>query len=98
MADLYKNKYRIPSTRLKNWDYAAPGSYFITICTKDRQNLFGEIREGEMELSEIGLIAETEWKKTLKLRSDMNLKLGVYAVRPNHFHWIMIIGENKYNT
>lgn len=98
MTDLFKNKYRIPSARLKDWEYGAQESYFITICIKNRQNLFGEIREGAMELSEIGLIAETEWKKTLKLRSDMNLKLGEYVVMPNHFHGIIIIGENKYNT
>lgn len=30
-------------TRLKDYDYSQNGYYFITICTHNRQNLFGEI-------------------------------------------------------
>lgn len=39
----YKNKYRIESTRLKNWDYGSNGSYFVTICTKNMEHYFGDI-------------------------------------------------------
>jgi len=31
------------SIRLKNYDYSKEGLYFITICTHNRENLFGEI-------------------------------------------------------
>ncbi len=34
------------STRLENFDYSQGGAYFITICTKDKQNLFGHIVGG----------------------------------------------------
>ncbi len=54
MKDKYLNKYRIASTRLKNWDYGGNGAYFITIGTKNRVHYFGEIADGEMGLSEIG--------------------------------------------
>ena len=40
---LFQNKYRIESTRFKGWNYASEGSYFITICTRDRYNLFGRV-------------------------------------------------------
>lgn len=30
------------ANRLKNYDYNTPGAYFITVCTKDRKNLFWE--------------------------------------------------------
>ena len=43
MDDRFKNKYRIPSTRLAGWDYGSHGLYYITICTKDRMHYFGEI-------------------------------------------------------
>ena len=43
--DKFQNKYRIPSARLQNWDYANDGAYFITICTKNREHYFGEIVE-----------------------------------------------------
>jgi putative transposase len=39
----YKNKYRNDSIRLKNWDYGSSGCYFITICTKNREQYFGRI-------------------------------------------------------
>ncbi|MCZ8296404.1 MAG: transposase [Flavobacterium sp.] len=41
----FKNKYRIPSSRLQNHDYGANGIYFITICTKNRKHYFGHITE-----------------------------------------------------
>ena len=93
----FKNKYRIPSARLENWNYAAAGSYFITICTRNRAHYFGEIVGDEMQLTELGKIAETEWLKTIDMRPDMNLEMGEFIVMPNHFHAIIIIGDNEFN-
>src|SRR3989339_126401 len=61
MSDKFKNKYRVPTTRLQNWDYSSNGYYFVTICTKDRKHYFGEITNNEMRLSEIGKIAQKYW-------------------------------------
>lgn len=97
MAELFKNKYRIPSARLQNWDYKWAAAYFITICTKDRLHFFGEIENKTMILNEIGEMVYTEWLRTPEIRPDMNLDLGEFVVMPNHFHGILIIGENEYN-
>ena len=43
--DKFRNKYRIPSTRLQNWDYGWNAAYFITICTANRECFFGDIVE-----------------------------------------------------
>ena len=97
----FKHKYRIQSARLRNWDYANDAAYFITICTKNRINYFGNIvhtHRDAMHLSEIGEIAKNEWLKTAEIRPDMNLFLDEFVVMPNHFHAIIIIGKNKYNT
>ena len=94
----YKNKYRIPSSRLPEYDYGANGCYYVTICTKDREHYFGKIVNGELQPSEIGKIVETEWLKTTELRPDMNLALDEFVVMPNHFHCIIFIGKNQYNT
>jgi putative transposase len=51
-----------------------------------------------MILSEIGKIVEQEWLKTPDMRPDMNLQLGEFAIMPNHFHAIILIGDNKYNS
>ncbi len=96
----YKNKYRIPSARLKHWNYANEALYFVTICTKNRVNYFGTIAgvPPALQPTEIGKIAHLEWYKSPALRPDMNLALGEFIVMPNHIHGMVIIGANKYNT
>ncbi len=98
MSDKFKNKYRIPSARLPHWDYGWNAMYFITICTQNRIHYFGNIDHGKMNLSEIGKITESEWLKTFEIRADMNLEMGEFVVMPNHFHAVIGIGENQFNT
>src|SRR6266567_2586345 len=110
MSELFKNKYRIPSARLQTWDYANNAMYFITICTANRESFFGDIVETqciaspndvpeyEMQLNDLGKKVELEWLKTKELRLDMNLELDEYVVMPNHFHGIIFIDDNQYNT
>jgi len=97
MSDKFQNKYRIPSARLQNWDYGSNALYFVTICTKKRKYFFGDIENSKMILSAIGRNVEIEWLKTFEMRKDMNLEMGEYVVMPNHFHAIIIIGENEFN-
>ena len=97
MSEKFQNKYRIPSARWQQWDYASEGLYFITICTKNHQHFFGEIIDGKMILNEFGKIVQNEWIKSIKMRPDMHLELGEFVVMPNHFHAVIMIGENRYN-
>jgi len=97
MSDKFKNKYRLETTRLKEWNYDNIGYYFVTICTKNKVPYFGSVINGKVRLSEIGKIAYDELKKTPDIRKDMNVKLGEYVIMPNHIHCIIIIGENEYN-
>jgi hypothetical protein len=46
------------SIRLKGYDYAQAGAYFVTICTRDRECLFGEILDGVMVMNEAGRMVE----------------------------------------
>ena len=95
--DKFQNKYRIASARLQHWDYGSPGLYFITVCTKNRKHYFGEISNDEMILNDLGFFVQSEWIKSPEIRPDMNLELGEFVVMPNHFHGIMIIGDNAFN-
>jgi putative transposase len=88
----YKNKYRIPSARLQNWDYGQNGAYFITICTHNRQHFFGEIVNNEMQLSEMGQFAEKFWLE-IPIHFPF-VELGNFVVMPNHTHGILIIDKN----
>ncbi len=47
------------SIRLKGYDYSRSGAYFVTICTQNRECLFGEIVDGKMRLNEPGRILQT---------------------------------------
>ncbi|HMT28289.1 MAG TPA: hypothetical protein PKD91_03310 [Bacteroidia bacterium] len=93
----FKNRYRIKSTRLPNWNYAGTGKYFITICTKNREKYFGEIVDGVMISNDLGKEVERQWLLTPSIRPDMNLTLDEFQVMPNHFHGIIEFGWNKHN-
>jgi len=84
--------------RLPGWDYRCAATYFVTICTSDRQPFFGDIHNGSMCLSKIGTLAQSEWLKTATIRTDMNVRLGAFVILPNHIHGIIAIGHNKFNT
>ena len=34
--------------RIENYDYSAPGAYFITICTANREKIFWSDRRGDL--------------------------------------------------
>ena len=86
---LYKNKFRVETVRLKDWDYSTPCWYYITVCTKDKKHWFGEVKNGKMILNKLGKTVEKEWLLTAKLRDKVGL--DYYAIMPNHIHGIVII-------
>ncbi len=50
----YQETYRIASARLAGWDYATNAAYFVTICTQNRIHSFGEIIDGQVNLTALG--------------------------------------------
>ena len=82
-------KHHRRSIRLKNYDYASNGAYYVTIVTWGRECLFGEIQNTEMKLNELGEIVREEWKRTAEVRPYV--KLGEYIIMPNHVHGILFI-------
>ena len=90
--DRFQNKYRIESARADWHDYDG-GSYFITICTKNREHFFGEIVNGEMVLSDIGKYAEEQFKNVSSHYPYAEIPL--WTIMPNHLHAIVIIDGNK---
>ncbi len=61
------------SLRLKGYDYSQAGAYFITICTKDRAGLLGQVVDGEMRLNPWDEIVREEWFKTAQIRPYVRL-------------------------
>lgn len=93
MPDKFKDKYRIPSNRLRGWDYASNGHYYITIVTANRKRLFGEIVNGEMVLNDWGQIVYDEFFKSFEMRAE--LFLGEFVLMPDHLHAIVILDKTK---
>jgi putative transposase len=92
MAEKFQNKYRVPSARLKNWDYGTNGAYYITICTKEMQHFFGEVVDKKMNLNAIGVLAEKYWIEIVK--QFPYVELGNFQIMPNHMHGILIIDKS----
>ena len=95
-ADKYQNKYRIPSIRMQKWDYTWNAAYFITISTDKQKHYFGKIKNGKMELSPVGIIADVLWHE-IPFHSK-NVELGAFIVMPNHIHGIIIINNPTHTT
>ncbi|MBT4722266.1 transposase [Candidatus Falkowbacteria bacterium] len=87
----YKDKYRTESTRLQYWDYSSPGYYFITICTKNREDYFGEIKNEKICLNKIGNVAQRFWLEIPNHFS--NVTLNEFVIMPNHVHGIVVIND-----
>ena len=94
MTTKFQNKFRIESARLHNWDYRSDGSYFITICTKNRDHFFGKIQNEKINLTEIGQLAYQFWNEIPD--HFPSIELGNFVIMPNHVHGILTIhGYNK---
>lgn len=81
------------SIRLKGFDYSSNGMYFVTICTKDREYLFGDIVNGKMVLNGMGQVINQVIQKTTKIRK--NVQIDIYQIMPNHVHIIVIISNRR---
>jgi len=96
-VDKFRNKYRIQSHRMPNWDYAGSGYYFITIVTQNRECNLGEIVKtsdgASVNLSDFGKIVKNEWYKSFDIRNE--LFLDEFIIMPNHLHAIIILEKIK---
>jgi REP element-mobilizing transposase RayT len=93
MKESQSSVYRRRSIRLKEYNYSGAGYYYITICTKDKIKLFGEIKNGEMILNESGKIVKKCW---LAIPQHYPcVVLHEYIVMPNHIHGIIEITDKN---
>ena len=82
------------SIRLKGYDYTNPGSYFITICSLNREAIFGHIVDQRIVLNCWGIIVSEEWSRTFNMRPG--LRSEAFIIMPNHVHGIItIMGNTK---
>lgn len=103
----FQNKYRIPTNRLKGYDYGSHGLYFVTICTKEKIHYFGTIVETDdcpspintndthdcasLRETEMGKIAHEFWQQIPQ--HFPFVELDGFIVMPNHVHGILFFNK-----
>lgn len=80
-------KHHRRSTRLPGFDYAAPGTYFVTVCVHGGIKALGTLIEAEMQYQWCGNIAAWEWEQLPS--KYIHLTLDEYVVMPDHFHALL---------
>ena len=85
------DKHHRRSLRLKDYDYAQSGAYFVTIVTRGRACLFGEVLDGDMQLNDAGRMVQSVW-------DDLpahypRLKPDEFVVMPNHIHGVIMLSD-----
>lgn len=92
-------KHHRKSIRLKGYNYSQKGWYLITLCTKNREKLFGEVVDGKMKLNQLGNIAEDEWKKTEEIRKNINIvrETPSASIWQNNYYERVIRNEPELN-
>ena len=86
------NRHHRRSIRLKGYDYTQTGAYFVTICAYQWECLFGDVRDGEMVLSEYGRIVQETWDDLPN--HYPHVELDAWVVMPNHVHGIIVLAPD----
>jgi putative transposase len=84
-------KHHRRSIRLKGYDYAQPGAYFVTICVRERECALGHVEGGETILSDFGQAAHDFWAQ-VPIHFP-NTSTDTFVVMPNHVHAIIVIND-----
>jgi putative transposase len=79
------------SIRLQGYDYSRFGAYYITICARDRQCLFGNVVDRHMQLNQAGLIICSVWDDLPRFYDG--IELDAFVVMPNHVHGVVVINQ-----
>lgn len=75
------------SIRLKGYDYAQQGLYFVTICCENKAHLYGKIANGKMILNDAGQMTQ-KWYYELENKFP-DIRCQEMIIMPNHFHCII---------
>lgn len=81
--------HRRRSIRLRGYDYAQPGAYFVTLVTRDRACVFGEVVDGQMRLNACGATVRACWEDIPT--HFPRVQLDAFVIMPNHIHGVLRI-------
>ena len=82
--------------RLKDYNYNIAGYYFITICTENKEKIFGSIVNNKLIHSFLGILVEDSINNLKNIYQ--NIFIDKYVIMPNHIHMIIVINNETQNT
>ena len=77
------------SIRLKRYDYRQSGAYFLTICARNKECLFGAIVDREMCVNDVGEMVIKTWEDLPNHYGYITL--DEFIIMPNHLHGIIVM-------
>ncbi|HEX9756891.1 MAG TPA: transposase [Nitrospiria bacterium] len=80
------------SIRLKGFDYSQAGAYFVTICVRNRECLFGNMVDGKVQMNDVGRVVQTVWEELPKRYPGVGTDASI--VMPNHVHGIVVFTDH----
>lgn len=84
------------SIRLKEYDYSQAGTYFVTVCAKDRACLFCSLKNAEVQPNQAGQMIMKWWSELPN--KFHGVEVDEFIVMPNHIHGIIrIVGAEDNN-
>lgn len=70
--------------RLKGWDYSQNRLYFVTVCTQNKVNVFGKVKNGKLILNNAGQMVSAKLIEASTVHTD--ILVDKFIVMPNHLH------------
>jgi putative transposase len=89
-------KHHRNSIRLRGYDYAGGGLYFLTLCAYQKMCIFGSILNDTMHASPYGEILKEEWLLSSQIRPG--ILLDEWILMPNHFHALVTLPQSFLET
>jgi putative transposase len=69
--------------------------YYLTLCSYQKQHIFGAIADGQMTTSALGRIVQKCW---MAIPEHFKMvRLDEYVIMPNHFHGIILLNGQRAN-
>ena len=91
-----KNLHLNRSNRKVSHDYSLSGLYFITSDIQNSEKILGEIKNGEIVLTEYGEIVKNELIKLPEYHK--RIILDEWVIMPNHIHIIIILQDYGFDN
>ncbi len=91
--DQAQGRHHRKSIRLQGYNYSQARVYFVTMVTYQRENLFGEIVDGEMVSNILGVVADECWRAIPE--HFPFVELGAHMGMPYHVHGMLTMLEGR---